>query len=453
MNNLRIYLIVALCFFFVQKISANSQHNDDFFLTKSVKVTDTVKAIKIGEKIPNELWMTPLQSVSPNQDHEDKILLNHYRGKLIILDFWATWCGPCVSAFPKMDSLKVEFKNNLVVIPVTSQKETIVANFLKEMLSQSDILVTSVVEDSVLSTYFPYSLLPHYVWIDKYGVLRATTGGESINSENIRKMIINDESPDYIKEDVKKSYNYNINLKDQVPEQALLKNSSFTAYTKGFSRRNSIDKKNAKITLLNTSIAWFYRIAYSEFRPDLLNPNRFVIEVKDSQDSLRITSGGAKGEELEKWSIDNAYCYELKMRPNDTLRLFEQMRQDIDAFFPYEAKIEEREMMCLVLSKKSINVNLATKGGNPLLKHDAYSFQIQNLLWKNFTSLLDMYYLQNARMPFVDETGITGKVDLLIKTHMTNYLELAKALEAQGLVLKKENRKIPMIILRDKKCR
>ncbi|WP_168204525.1 TlpA disulfide reductase family protein [Olivibacter sp. LS-1] len=409
--------------------------------------TDSIKPLRIGDSIPEALWNLPLQMVKAGEEGSTTVKLSDYKGKLIILDFWATWCAPCVAAFPKMDSLKKTFADNLALISVTSQEKKMVTDFLGEMLEQTSLKGTSIVNDRILSSYFPYRLLPHYVWIDRGGILRAMTGLDVLNAHQIDKLLSSNKAPTYVKEDVGRSYDYDIELKDQVSQQALLKNSTFAAYTKGFSRRNSIDKKNAKITLLNMSIAWFYRIAFSEFRPELLNPNRFIIEVKDS---LKVTSGGAKGEALEKWSVDNAYCYELKMQPADTAKLFEQMRADIAAFFPYDAKIEQREMACLVLGKKSDSVSLETKGGQPILKHDAYSFRIQNLLWKNFTSLLDMYYLQNAGMPFVDETGITGKVDLQIKTRMTDYRELTKVLAKHGLLLKKEIRRVPVIVLRDR---
>ena len=409
--------------------------------------TDSIKPLKIGDSIPEALWDLPLKMVKAGKEGSTTVKLSDYKGKLIILDFWATWCAPCVAAFPKMDSLKKTFADNLALISVTTQEKKMVADFLGEMLEQTSLKGTSIVNDRILSSYFPYRLLPHYVWIDREGMLRAMTGLDVLNAHQIDKLLNSNKAPTYVKEDVRRSYDYDIDLKDQVSQRALLKNSTFAAYTKGFSRRNSIDKKNAKITLLNMSIAWFYRIAFSEFRPELLNPNRFIIEVKDS---LKVTSGGAKGEALEKWSVDNAYCYELKMQPADTAKLFEQMRADIAAFFPYDAKIEQREMACLVLGKKSDRISLETKGGQPILKHDAYSFRIQNLLWKNFTSLLDMYYLQNAGMPFVDETGITGKVDLQIKTRMTDYRELTKVLAKHGLLLKKEIRRVPVIVLRDR---
>lgn len=43
------------------------------------------------------------------------IKLSDYKGKVVVLDFWATWCGPCRASFPHMQELVNEYKNNDVV--------------------------------------------------------------------------------------------------------------------------------------------------------------------------------------------------------------------------------------------------------------------------------------------------------------------------------------------------
>src|SRR5690606_28583415 len=41
-----------------------------------------------------------------------KVSLADYRGKVVILDFWATWCGPCVASFPGMKKMQEKYKDD-----------------------------------------------------------------------------------------------------------------------------------------------------------------------------------------------------------------------------------------------------------------------------------------------------------------------------------------------------
>ena len=45
--------------------------------------------------------------------------LDNYRGNLILLNFWATWCAPCKEEMPSLDSLQVNEKlDNLIIFPI-----------------------------------------------------------------------------------------------------------------------------------------------------------------------------------------------------------------------------------------------------------------------------------------------------------------------------------------------
>jgi len=52
------------------------------------------------------------------------IKLSDYKGKAVIVDFWATWCPPCRKGIPDLIELQKEFKNNLVVIGISLDQDT-----------------------------------------------------------------------------------------------------------------------------------------------------------------------------------------------------------------------------------------------------------------------------------------------------------------------------------------
>jgi cytochrome c biogenesis protein CcmG/thiol:disulfide interchange protein DsbE len=50
--------------------------------------------------------------------------LSEYKGKVVILDFWATWCGPCRKGIPDLIELQKEFEKDIVVIGISLDQDT-----------------------------------------------------------------------------------------------------------------------------------------------------------------------------------------------------------------------------------------------------------------------------------------------------------------------------------------
>lgn len=59
--------------------------------------------------------------------------LSEYRGKTIVLDFWATWCGPCIRTMPEIQRLHEKYlSNDLIVFGVNSWEESNSSTYMKE---------------------------------------------------------------------------------------------------------------------------------------------------------------------------------------------------------------------------------------------------------------------------------------------------------------------------------
>ncbi len=55
------------------------------------------------------------------------------KGKVVVLEFWATWCGPCVAAIPHLNELADQFKGKPVqFIAITDEDEKTIGSFLKK---------------------------------------------------------------------------------------------------------------------------------------------------------------------------------------------------------------------------------------------------------------------------------------------------------------------------------
>src|SRR3990170_8601793 len=106
-----------------------------------------------------------------------KVTLSQFRGKVVILNFWSIWCGPCLAEMPSLNKLYLEFKDRgLIVIAVAEDPaEKPVKSYVQEKGIAFLILI-----DKDKKVYFKYSLfgIPVTFLIDKKGVIAEKFIGE-----------------------------------------------------------------------------------------------------------------------------------------------------------------------------------------------------------------------------------------------------------------------------------
>ena len=92
-----------------------------FLLSNSfAKEVPNIKNIVINEELKTYRNLAFLDS------KQDIVELNNYEGKLVILNFWATWCAPCKKEMPSLDSLKSnKVLDNLEIFPINVGKDNL----------------------------------------------------------------------------------------------------------------------------------------------------------------------------------------------------------------------------------------------------------------------------------------------------------------------------------------
>lgn len=121
-------------------------------------------------------------------DGKDFSLSEHLGKRVILLDFWATWCPPCRKGIPDLVELQKEFGNDLVVVGISlDDASTIkeVAPFVKEYKINYPVVIGN---EAVSRQYGGIQAIPTTVLIDKSGKIIETIVGLSPISK-YRQMI------------------------------------------------------------------------------------------------------------------------------------------------------------------------------------------------------------------------------------------------------------------------
>ncbi len=126
--------------------------------------------------ISSTAFAAPATNFTLTDNNGAKINLSDYKGQVVYLDFWASWCGPCKQSFPAMNDFQKKYGAQgfkVIAVNVDENKQDAV-NFLKTTPAQFTVVYDS--NQQVIKQYNVKSM-PSSFLIDKQGNILETHQG------------------------------------------------------------------------------------------------------------------------------------------------------------------------------------------------------------------------------------------------------------------------------------
>ena len=118
------------------------------------------------------------------------VSLDDLKGKVVLLDFWATWCGPCREALPHMKSIAKKFQGQpLVVLSISLDKSE---DTWKDFIAKNEMTWLHYRDggfEGPIAKLFAVEAIPHTFTIDADGVLQDEQIGDGSIEGKLKKLI------------------------------------------------------------------------------------------------------------------------------------------------------------------------------------------------------------------------------------------------------------------------
>lgn len=381
--------------------------------------------LTVGSKFP-ELTIAQISNAPVKQFYLNKVNNN----KLYIINFWGTWCSPCIPEMDSLAKLQAQNQGKIQVIAISDDSDERKAQYLKN--KPSSIWLAT---DTAYTLYKMLNLasVGQSAIIGPDKKIIAVVKTDSINQQLINKLLKGNE----VKMSASLKEAVTPTNSDPFGVDSLMDHSfSLRGYKKGV---ESMEKLYYDDGIYNGRRASWFNVTAG-----LLYRTAFGIKSYNKQEFY---DSSVKAKEVNLHSLENRellYCLDLLVKPSQKDSLYIIMQQYLNKNLPIKARLEKQKIDVYILTKKqgaTITIPTASATEKMSFGFSGKGFEGSKV---SLTSFAD--YLSNElALPVVDETGLLGYYNIKTNVEQRNDQGILKSIESLGFTVEKAKREMPVI--------
>ena len=138
------------------------------------------------EKLKN---IKSIYDISLTSIDGETISLSKYKNKILLLDFWSSWCNPCVASIPYVNQLIDDLKNHSIEIISVSMDAK--PSVWKNAVTNNNYKGVHLLDkDGLLATYYKVLWAPKYIIIDNTGAIIDADAPSPREGESLKRKIL-----------------------------------------------------------------------------------------------------------------------------------------------------------------------------------------------------------------------------------------------------------------------
>lgn len=320
--------------------------------------------------------------ITPNGS-EKNIALNELRGKIVVMEFWATYCAPCIPSLKHFDKLQAQFGDAVKFIAVSEENRDKVDAFIAKKGNKN---ITYAMDwGRKLNAMFYHHFIPHTVVIDQDGVVQAFCSPDEIDQFVIGKLINREPVSFTMKHEYQEaSYTQTTGVLQNYDQPIIVNKPKNQTYRIEFSTCKEgyatefIKESTTEYKFINCPLTLIYQILYDQ------KTSRVLLDVNDKS----------------KYSFENhnLYCLELSVPDYLGKNIQEVGLQQLEYLFPLKSKIEARVRKVFSIQKSDLQGAISSIDSTGIIQ--------KGLTIKDLMNYLESNPQLVGNLPIINESGL-----------------------------------------------